>query len=47
VDLVARLRLFSDLGLAFTAGVFLPDAAFLAGWRQPVAGGRIELSFSF
>ncbi len=47
VDLTARLRVFSDLGLAFTAGAFLPGDAFLAGYREPDFGGRIELSFSY
>ena len=47
LDAVARLRLFSDLGLAFTAGVFLPGSAFPAGSREPDFGGRIELSFSY
>jgi hypothetical protein len=47
LDLVARFRLFSDLGLAFTAGVFLPGPAFAAAFREPDFGGRIELSFSF
>jgi hypothetical protein len=47
IDLVARLRLFSDLGLAFTAAAFLPGSAFQAVYREPDFGGRIELSFSF
>jgi len=47
IDLMARLRLFSDLGLAFTAGVFLPGGAFQTSYREPDFGGRIELSFSY
>ena len=47
VDVAARLRLFSDLGLAFTAGVFLPGGAFRASDQEADFGGRIELSFSF
>ena len=47
LDGVARLRPFSDLGLAFTAGVFLPGGAFRSDFRQPELGGRVELSFSF
>jgi len=47
IELTARLRVFSDLGLAFTAGSFLPGDAFLAGYREPDFGGRIELSFSY
>ena len=47
IDAVARLRLFSDLGLAFTAGAFLPGGAFQAGYREADFGGRVELSFSF
>jgi hypothetical protein len=47
LDASARLRLFSDLGLVFTAGVFLPGSAFPAGSRQADFGMRAELSFSF
>ncbi len=47
VDLAARLRVSSDLGLAFTAGTFLPGDSFLAGYQEPDFGGRIELSFSY
>ena len=47
VDVAARLRLFSDLGLAFTAGVFLPGGAFRASDQEADFGGRAELSFSF
>jgi hypothetical protein len=47
IDLVARLRLFSDLGLAFTAGTFLPGSAFQASYREADFGGRVELSFSY
>jgi hypothetical protein len=47
IDLAAHLRLFSDLGLAFTAGAFLPGEAFRASYREAEFGGRIELSFSF
>jgi hypothetical protein len=47
IDLTARLRLSSDLGLAFTEGVFLPGGAFQSSYRQPDFGGRIELSFSY
>jgi len=47
VELIARVRLFSDLGLAFTAGAFLPGDAFQAAYREPDFGARIELSFSF
>ncbi len=47
VDLAARLRVSSDLGLAFTAGTLLPGDAFLAGYQEPDFGGRIELSFSY
>jgi len=47
VDVAARLRLFSDLGLAFTAGVFLPGGAFRVSDQEADFGGRIELSFSF
>jgi hypothetical protein len=47
IDLIARLRLFSDLGLAFTAGAFLPGGAFQASYQEADFGGRVELSFSF
>jgi hypothetical protein len=47
IDLFTRLRLFSDLGLAFTVGVFLPGGAFQTTYREPDLGGRIELSFSY
>jgi hypothetical protein len=47
LDAAARLRPFSDLGLAFTAGVFLPSAAFRPEYSKPVVGGRFELSFTF
>jgi hypothetical protein len=47
IDLTARWRLFSDLGLAFTAGAFLPGGAFRTDLREPDFGGRIELSFSY
>jgi hypothetical protein len=47
IDLVARWRLFSDLGLAFTAAAFLPGGAFQVIYREADFGGRIELSFSF
>jgi len=47
LDASARFRLSSDLGLAFTAGMFLPGAAFPTAVRQANFGGRIELSFSF
>jgi hypothetical protein len=47
IDLMARLRLFSDLGLAFTVGAFLPGGAFQASYRDADFGGRLELSFSF
>jgi hypothetical protein len=47
LDLSARFRFFSDLGLALTAGLFLPGAAFSSSFREADFGGRIELSFSF
>jgi hypothetical protein len=47
IDLTARLRVSSDLGLALTEGVFLPGAAFQSSYREPDFGGRIELSFSY
>jgi hypothetical protein len=47
IELIARLRLFSDLGLAYTAGVFLPGGAIQSVYREPDFGGRIELSFSY
>jgi hypothetical protein len=47
IDLAARLRPFSDLGLALTAGAFLPGGAFRTAYREAEFGGRIELSFSF
>jgi hypothetical protein len=47
IDLTARLRASSDLGLAFTESVFLPGAAFQSIYREPDFGGRIELSFSY
>jgi len=47
IDAAARFRLSSDLGLALTAGVFLPGGAFQAAFRQADFGGRVELSFSF
>jgi hypothetical protein len=47
IDLLARLRLFSDLGLAFTVGAFLPGGAFQASYQEADFGGRIELSFSY
>ncbi len=47
IDASFRFRLFSDLGLALTAGVFLPGAAFPAASREPDFGGRFELSFSY
>jgi hypothetical protein len=47
LDASARFRLFSDLGLVFTGGVFFPGAAFPAASRKADFGGRIELSFSF
>jgi hypothetical protein len=47
IDLVARLRLFSDLGLAATGAVFLPGDAFRTSNREVGYGARIELSLSF
>jgi hypothetical protein len=48
VDLTVRWRPYSDLGLACSAGLFLPaDAAFLASDPDPELEGRIEISFSF
>jgi hypothetical protein len=47
IDLITRLRLSSDLGLAFTEGVFLPGGAFQTSYREPDFGARIELSFSY
>jgi hypothetical protein len=47
IDLTTRLRLFSDLGLAYTAGVFLPGGAIQSVYREPDFGGRLELSFSY
>ncbi len=47
IELIARLRLFSDLGLAFTAGAFWPGGAFRAAYQEADFGGRIELSFSY
>jgi len=47
LDLSARFRFFSDLGLALTAGLFLPGMAFSSSFREADFGGRIELSFSF
>jgi hypothetical protein len=48
IDLALRWRPYSDLGLACSAGIFLPaEAAFLAGAADPELQGRIEISFSF
>jgi hypothetical protein len=48
VDLAVRWRPYSDLGLAFSAGLFLPaEAAFLAADPSPELEGRVEISFSF
>jgi len=47
-DLVVRWRPYSDLGLACSAGVFLPGSeAFSSTYHDPEFKGRIEISFSF
>ena len=48
VDLAVRWRPLSDLGLACSAGVFLPGGeAFSASYQDPELEGRIEISVSF
>jgi hypothetical protein len=47
-DLVVRWRPYSDLGLACSAGIFLPGSeAFSSAYQDPELEGRIEISFSF
>jgi hypothetical protein len=48
VDGIANFRPFSDLGTAFTLGVFLPSGSAFAGQAVlPVLAGRLEVSLSF
>jgi hypothetical protein len=51
IDTVVNFRLFSDLGIAVSAGVFLPDTssggAFLGSERSFELLGKAEFSFSF
>ena len=48
VDGIANFRPFSDLGLAFSLGCFLPNgSAFTGQAALPVLAGRLEVSFSF
>jgi len=48
IDATANYRPFSDLGLALTFGLFLPNgSAFTGEYAEPMYGGRFELSFSF
>jgi len=48
IDAVARLRPFSDLGLALSFGLFFPgQEAYTVSERDPELRGRLEISFSF
>jgi hypothetical protein len=48
VDGIANFRPFSDLGTAFTLGVFFPNgSAFTGQGALPVLAGRLEVSLSF
>ncbi len=51
IDAVINFRPFSDLGIALSGGVFLPntssDGAFLASERDVELSGKAEFSFSF
>jgi hypothetical protein len=46
-DLVTRYRPFSDLGLALSAGVFMPGGAFRPEYRELEFRALLEISFSF
>jgi hypothetical protein len=48
VDGIANFRPFSDLGTAFTLGVFLPSGSAFTGQASlPVLAGQLEVSLSF
>jgi len=51
IDAVINFRLFSDLGMSFSGGVFFPDTsssgAFLASDRNIELSGKAEFSLSF
>ena len=48
IDAIANFRPFSDLGLAFSLGFFLPNGSAFTGQASlPVLAGRLEVSLSF
>lgn len=51
IDAVINFRPFSDLGIALSGGIFLPDTsssgAFLSSERNVELSGKAEFSFSF
>ncbi|MCK5672302.1 MAG: hypothetical protein KAH95_02940 [Spirochaetales bacterium] len=51
IDIKINFRLFSDLGMSFSGGVFFPDTsssgAFLASGRNIELSGKVEFSLSF
>jgi hypothetical protein len=47
IDATAKLRPWSDLGMALSLGIFLPGGAFPAGERDSRFRGRLEISLSF
>ena len=48
VDIIARYRPLSDLGLALSLGLFFPGKeAFTTGEEDPEFRGRLEISFAF
>jgi hypothetical protein len=47
-EIVANFRPYSDFGVVFSTGVFLPNGgAFTGSAAQPTIAGRIEFSMSF
>jgi hypothetical protein len=47
-DGIANFRPFSDLGLAFSLGFFLPNGGAFTGQASlPALAGRLEVSLSF